>query len=504
MQNKLSVQKAFAMGLLLAMSLQTSGAAQAAQVSRGGRAKALAQAAAAMLLFSASVPDAHARGFSLKRVAKALATGGASEVIPQVAPVAPPPVKAAVAAVEKIEAKVEDKVEADAKAAKAIADQVAANAKKTADKALEDFKREAPRVAEQIKNEHIRVIENVGNTLVKTIEDTPRTIGDLGEALYKFSVAQLEYEPKQFQNFSQRAFEGKWADAVAHLGIDRFHNDEVNFFVASQKSLIIHVVGEAVVSYYAGPYGAAAYASWYTYNATKDPALALKAGLIAGATSAASSAASGIGTSTATAVAAQTIAQGAIAGVAAAASGGGKEDVLRAMLMAGTSVVIKTGYEKITEHPLNPGPSEGDPYTKNTPPYGEPGSGPDSPPRSAYKLNPDGTLYKDAKGNYHVDVRLLDPNRPHTGLGSGLNEHGLSNETGPLMPKLSRIPFVNAGSVLHDVLGEDFHWEGLVLRGTIPPLFVITYYGTESPTMALLLKDVQKKRDADVAAQLRP
>jgi hypothetical protein len=41
--------------------------------------------------------------------------------------------------------------------------------------------------------------------------------------------------------------------AFIHALGDYVHNDEVNFFVASEKSALLRVTGQAVASYYAGP-----------------------------------------------------------------------------------------------------------------------------------------------------------------------------------------------------------------------------------------------------------
>ena len=425
-------------------------------------------------------PPSKQGGISLGRVAAAIATGGASEVgrhapddVAKVLPVDPK--------------------------------KTAENLDKTLDKAAADTKREAPIVAKQIEKEAGKGIENFGDTLAKTIDDTPQTVADLGVALYDFAGKQAQYEGRQFTNFEKRVFEGKWADAVAHLGVDRFRNDEVNAAKAAQKSLILRTAGQIVATVYGGPYGAAAYAAWYTYNVTKDPALSIKAGLIAGLASAASSAASGaIGTETASQVTANAITNGAIAGVAAAASGGDNEDVLKAFVVAATSVAIQSSYKEITKHDLDPSPAKGEPYTKNTP-QSYPDAGPNSPPDEAYFKNPDGILYLDAKGNPHVDVRLLDSSRPHTGLAAKMTDNGLLFETGLLMSGISKtVVVVNAMSVLHDVLGERWNLEGFVLKATIPPALVFTYYGTQAPTMELLLQDIQKKREADAEARSRP
>jgi hypothetical protein len=441
--------------------------------------KACTGVAFAALLLSSSAPKADA-GWGLGRIVSAVATGGASEVVRHTPD--------DVAKVLPVDPK-----------------KTAENVDKTLDKAAADTKREAPIVGKQIETEVGKGTENFGNTLAKTIDDTPQTVADVGVALYDFAEKQAQYEGRQFTNFEKRAFEGKWADAVAHLGVDRFRNDEVNAAKAAQKSLILRTAGQIVATVYGGPYGAAAYAAWYTYNVTKDPALSIKAGLIAGAASAASSAASGaIGTEGTAQVTANAIANGSIAGVAAAASGGDKEDVLKAFVVAGTSVAIQSTYKEITKHNLDPSPAEGEPYTKNTP-QSYPDAGPNSPPDEAYFKNPDGSLYLDGQGNPHVDVRLLDSSRPHTGLASSVTDHGLQYETGPVLSGISKaVVVVNAMSVLHDVLGERWNLEGFVLKATIPPALIFTYYGTQAPTMELLLQDIQKKRDADVEAHSRP
>lgn len=335
---------------------------------------------------------------------------------------------------------------------------------------------------------------DTNHTVEKAWNDTPRTIADVGIALYDFAEKQVQYEGRQFTDFEKRAFEGKLADAVAHLGVDRFRNDEVNAAKAAQKSLILRTGGQILATVYGGPYGAAAYAAWYTYNVTKDPALSIKAGLIAGAASAATTGASGaIGKEGVARITANAIANGSIAGVAAAASGGKKDDVLRAFAIAGTSVVIQSTYEQMTKHEIDPAPSKGEAYFKHNP-LRDGEYCPNCPPESTYFKNPDGSIRLDSHGKPDVDVRLLDFHRPHVGLAAGIGDRGLFYETNPVMTGISRLPVFNAMAGLHDVLCEQWNLEGIASKGTIPPALIVTYYGTQAPTMELLLRDIQKNR----------
>jgi hypothetical protein len=410
----------------------------------------------AALLFCSSAATSDASWSSLGRITTAFATGGASEVVRH-APPNPLPVnpKKAMDAVDNTIGKAE------------------ADTAKTFEKGVVDF----------------------GDTLAKAIDDTPKTIADVGIALYDFAGNQLHCQGRLFTDFEKRAFQGKWADAVAHLGIDRFRYDEINAAKAAQKSLILRTGGQILATVYGGPYGTAAYAAWYTYNVTKDPALSIKAGVIAGAASAATSAVPGtIGGQGTPKVVANAIINGSIAGVAAAASGGGKDDVLRAFAIAGTSVVIQSAYKDVTKSDIDPAPSKGEAYTKNTP-LSYPDAGPNSPSDCAYFKNPDGSLFLDSDGNPHVDVRLLDPSRPMVGLAAGIGSHGMFYETNPVMRWISRWPVFNSMAVLHDVLCEQWNLTGFASKGTIPPTLVVTYYGTQAPTMELLLQDIQKKRD---------
>ncbi len=433
--------------------------------------------------------NADAKRWTLRRAVKAAATGGASEIHEHVPPKALPPGARKLSEIEINADKTIDKAIADTQREANIA---AGNVEETISKARKDFEHGAPVVGRQVRKALEKGVEDFGDTMAKTIDDTPQTLADFGTAIYHFAERQVKYEisAKRYKDFEKRVFEGKFADAVAHLGIDRFRQDELNAFKSAQESLLLRTVGQVAASVYGGPYGAAAYAAWYTYNSTGDMKMAIKAGLIAGATSYAMHAASGMSNVGAPQLAAKVIVTGAIAGGAAAASGGGKEDILKAVVMAGTSVGIEKVYQLTTDHPINPRGSDGTAWDKLSP-KGLPGDSLDSPPQEWFFHDDKGNLLKTADGKYYrPDVTKFWGNRSMVGQAAAAGQHGWDLETSPIMKALSRIPVVNAGSLFHDVLSDEFAWKGFVLRATIAPCFVFTYYGTGAPTMELLMQDM--------------
>jgi hypothetical protein len=138
-------------------------------------------------------------------------------------------------------------------------------------------------------NDTVTTVEKAGSDVVATYEKgwrdtaelTKRSFNDVvdaGKAVARFAEAQAKGHVIELNNAARRAREGKVIDALWGAAIEPAQSSEKNFAKAVQESTVLNAAAQAAATAYGGPAGAAAYAAWYTYRATGDANLALKAG----------------------------------------------------------------------------------------------------------------------------------------------------------------------------------------------------------------------------------
>lgn len=306
-------------------------------------------------------------------------------------------------------------------------------------------------------------------------------VADAGKALVKYQQAQIEGLGSSIGSAERRVREGKIVDALWGLGVEPLQDTDKNAAKALQESTLLATVAQVAASTYGGPAGAAAYAAWYTYKQTGDADLAFRVGVITGASSLASGAAGKLPNGTALEISKKAIVTGVIGGLAAAAVGGDEQAMRDAALMAASASLVQDGYKKYTTHDLNPESSRGEGYcmrvttaTMNSE---------CAPPDTAYKRDGSGKIIEDpVTGELEVDVKKTDPSRPHVGKWS--NESGnprLVGERSGAMTAVSRVPGMNAMSLLHDEFAVSWKLGDVATVASIPPAIVITYIGTGAP-----------------------
>lgn len=157
------------------------------------------------------------------------------------------------------------------------------------------------------------------------------------KAASNFTENQFKSVGDSLSNAEERLREGKILDAAFHLGTDQITNTSSNAAQAVQKSPLLNQVAAAAASAYGGPAGAAAYASWLTYETTGDLEAALKAGVLAGASSYANQYSQDVQAIDLSPELKKEIAQFSVNAAAIAASGGSEQDVLNALKVQATS-----------------------------------------------------------------------------------------------------------------------------------------------------------------------
>jgi hypothetical protein len=394
---------------------------------------------------------------------------------------------------------------------------VAEKAGKTVGEAPGNVIREGERGAKNVANEvggvHDNVVRATGDALndtVKTIgiahsdvatairragDDTEAEIGRAGKNLEDAEVAIREYIERKAEgtietltDAERRVREGKVVDALFHLAIDPLRKEEKNMALATQESKLVDAVGRTAASVYGGPQGAAAYAAWSTYRRTGDADLAMRVGVITGLANKGFDLAGEMPIGNEWEIAKKAAIAGSIGGLAVAASGGDEAAVRDGFLMAGGMVLVRDGYKKYTGHNLDPKGAEGPPYCMKGNPLNDPDC---PPPLKALKLNEDGSVFYDDKGNPVVDFSKLNPKRPLVGEWSKSGEDNWKLDNSKFMTSVARVPGMNAMALFHDKWAVSWKLEGLANYASIVPAVVLTYTGTYVGTGAAINAQIQ-------------
>ena len=349
-----------------------------------------------------------------------------------------------------------------------------------AGKAIEKGVQNTGKTVEKAAQDTGKTVEKAAQDTGKTIEKAVHDVGEGGEAVYNFGVRQVNSIGETVRKAEERAKEGKFIDAVWHLGTDHLNATQENAAKAAQESDLVRVAGQIAASAYGGPGGAAAYAAWLAYNETGDMGLALRVGAITGAAAWATGGVSDLPNDTAAEIAQKTIMAGAIGGIAVAAAGGDQQAIQEGFLRAGGSVLVQAVYETQTTHELDARISRGDAYCMAAI---DP-SAPCAPPIKAYTLDAEGKPVIGEDGLPKVDVRQTDPMRPHVGQWSRPGEAPVigSGESSGFMVTVSKYPGMNAMALLHDHVSYAMNFDPITNVWTIVPATAVTYYGTGVPT----------------------
>jgi hypothetical protein len=162
--------------------------------------------------------------------------------------------------------------------------------------ALVKANRDTVATIQKAGNDTVTTVKKAGSDVVATYEkgwrdtteQTKRSFNDAvdaAKAVERFAEAQAKAQVTAISNAARRAREGKVVDALWGAAVEPAQSSEKNFSKAVQESDVLNAAAQAAATAYGGPAGAAAYAAWYTYRATGDANLALKAGVFSIVTS---------------------------------------------------------------------------------------------------------------------------------------------------------------------------------------------------------------------------
>jgi hypothetical protein len=232
------------------------------------------------------------------------------------------------------------------------------DAGETGKKAVDDTLNTGKKAIDDVLRNSTKAVDDVARNAVKSAND----IVDAGKAVERFVEYQVQGVGDSLSDAEKRVREGKIVDAAWHLGTDPYKHTEEGAAKAAQESQLINAAGQAAASFYGGPAGAAAYASWYAYRATNDINMAIRVGVITGVTSAGYASAGAMPAGSVGEVAKKAYVTGAIGGIAVAASGGDEAAVRDAFLKSGGMVVVQSGQSYINKTYVNPAVAKTDSY----------------------------------------------------------------------------------------------------------------------------------------------
>ncbi len=350
----------------------------------------------------------------------------------------------------------------------------AGDVQKTHSKAIDDVSRTIEKAGQDVD----ATLRKAGEDIDATLRKAGKDVNDAAIAIGHFLEREAQGVGDTLSDAEKRVREGKFIDAIWHLGTDPARRSEENAAKLAQESSLVNALAQVAASAYGGPGGAAAYAAWYTYRATGDVEMALRVGMMVGVTSAAVGAAGELPTGTSGELAKKAAVTGAIGGIGVAASGGDEDAIFEGFLKSGGMVLVQDGYESYTKHDIDPRGAQGDSYCVMT-------MGAEcSPPSEAYLRDESGALVRDENGVPKVDMQYLEARRPHVGIGSPKDATGLVHELveegGVVMDSVAKIvPVTNAGSVFHDQWAIQWNMSRATNLATIAPAMVMTYYGTD-------------------------
>jgi hypothetical protein len=158
-------------------------------------------------------------------------------------------------------------------------------------------------------------------------------------------------------NVADKVREGKVVDAIWELTTAPVKTTDENAGKLVVESPVLDLAGQVAATYYGGPGGAAAYASWSNFHKTRDANQAVRAGVMAGISTIivndyGSSAAAGSASSSDPALIRKAVEGGAVIGVFAAAAGEDGGDAATAALKGGAAIYFNASINSVSGKPV--------------------------------------------------------------------------------------------------------------------------------------------------------
>jgi hypothetical protein len=208
-------------------------------------------------------------------------------------------------------------------------------------------------------NNPVQAVKDAVVTHLKAVNDAV----DAVRASARFAERTVNGYGDVLSSAESRVREGKVVDAVWHLYTDKLGTENENAAKFMQESETARQAAQVAVATYAGPAGTAAFAAWEAYNSSgHNVEAAIRAGVYAYVVRKGYARANAMPTRTVDALVKKAAVTAAVHGMAVAAAGGNRDDILRAASEAGLSVIVQGGQAFVTKKYANRAKSNADTF----------------------------------------------------------------------------------------------------------------------------------------------
>lgn len=234
-----------------------------------------------------------------------------------------------------------DTVKKGAEAIGALATAVVTDVRKVGDNAIETVTIAGGNVTAT----YVKAWRDVGSQATQAFKDAV----DAGQATLNFVGNQARTPEAVLKSNERRLRDGKVIDAIWGTATEPLQATERNFAQATKESELINQAASSAAAIYGGPGGAAAYASWSTYQRTGDADMAFRAGVLSGL-SAQTGKLTAMPSGTSGEVVKKAVIAGAAGGIAVEAAGGDQQAIENAFLKSAGGVVVQSGSAKLNAY----------------------------------------------------------------------------------------------------------------------------------------------------------
>jgi hypothetical protein len=269
--------------------------------------------------------------------------------------------------------------------------------------------------------------------------------------------------------------------------VEPAESSEKNFSKAVQESDVLNAAAQALATAYGGPAGAAAYAAWYTYRATGDANLALKAGAFSIVTSYAGGSVANMPAGTAGEVLKKAAVTGAVAGLAAAAAGGDEQAVKDAVLRSGGAVLVQGASDKLKAYSPNAHNAIQTVQCISARDI-------DCLSNTTYAKDGKGKLLYDKDGRPRIDTTKLDP-KQYVGQWTSIDPKSVEGKKNKVVTAISEIPQTQSIPINHNKWVLTWTFGQSKTLELNKPAVVLTYVGTSPPFYSRVANEPQSIAD---------
>jgi hypothetical protein len=209
-------------------------------------------------------------------------------------------------------------------------------------------------------------LTNPAQAVKDAVETHIKAANDIVDAVHasaRFVERTVSGYKDVLSNAERRIREGKVVDAIWHLSTDKLSMENENATKFMQESETARQAAQAAANAYGGPAGGAAFAAWMAYNSSGHKVEeALRAGAYTYVVAKGYAQINTMPSGSVDQIAKKAAVTAAVRGIAVAAAGGSKEDILKAAVQGGGAVIVQGGQSFVTKEYLNEAKAKADAF----------------------------------------------------------------------------------------------------------------------------------------------